>query len=90
VDVIQVSGSWPEDAAKLAELADWQRPRYPPRLCRISLDAKTLWPCRVEWWGGVKPGDASVPLLELEFRDAVLNRPLPPERCAREFTWSPG
>ncbi len=86
LEVIRITGAWPEDPGKLARVPDWQRPRYPARLCSIYLDAKTLWPHRIEWWGGEKAQDRAVLLLEMEFRDPILNRPLTPEQCTREFT----
>jgi hypothetical protein len=89
-EVIQVSGDWPEDPSKLADVPDYQRPRHPPRRCRLYLDAQTLWPHRIEWQGASAADGTAPLLLELEFRDPILNRPLPPERCAREFTVWPG
>jgi hypothetical protein len=57
-----------------------------PRICRLVLDTGTLWPGRIEWYGPV-PGQAEDRLLvEMEYRDPVLNHPLPPEVCAREFS----
>jgi hypothetical protein len=85
-DIHLVTGRWPEDAALLASIPEFLRPRCPPRKCRIFLDAHTLWPCRIEWWGSEKPGGRLEPLLQLEFRDPILNQPLSPERCRREFT----
>lgn len=55
------------------------------RQIRLYLDPETLWPHRLEWWG---PGSAPSPdvlLMQLEFRDPVLNVPLPAERAATEF-----
>jgi hypothetical protein len=89
-DVIRVTGTWPENPGKLAALPEALRPRHTPRQCCVYLDAVTFWPHRIEWRGGAKPQDTQVLLLELEFRDPVLNRPLPPDRCAREFAFTPG
>jgi hypothetical protein len=85
-EIIQVTGAWPEDPGQLADMPDYLRPRHVPRLCSIYLDAKTLWPHRVEWWGSEQPDDQPVLLLQTEFREPVLNRPLPPDRCAQEFS----
>ena len=85
IEVIQVNGAWPEDPGKLAEIPDYIRPRQVPRLCSLYLDARTLWPHRLEWWYSERPGDAPVLGMQTEFRDPVLNRPLSPERCAEEF-----
>jgi hypothetical protein len=63
------------------------------RACRVVLDAHSLWPGRIEWWGPVsgpavaKKRDAL--LIEMEFRNPVLDHPLPLERCVREFTLRP-
>ena len=86
LDVIQVTGTWPEDPAKLAAVPEYIRPRMVPRQCSIYLDARTLWPHRIEWWYSERPENAPVLLMQTEFRDPILNRPLPPERCAKEFT----
>jgi hypothetical protein len=86
VVVIQVNGAWPEEPAKLAEVPEYVRPRQVPRRCSLYLDAKTLWPHRLEWWYAERPGDTPVLGMQTEFRDPVLNRPLSPQRCAEEFT----
>jgi hypothetical protein len=63
------------------------------RACRVVLEAQSHWPGRIEWWGpGAGPstgqkGDAL--LIEMEFRNPILNRPLPLERCVREFNLHP-
>jgi hypothetical protein len=86
-EVIRITGEWPVNAARLAALPDLPGSAV-PRRCRVYLDARTLWPRRVEWWGTEK-GGAGVLLSQVEFRDPILNRPLSPERCAREFAWTP-
>jgi hypothetical protein len=85
VEAVRVSGTWPADPSKLNGVPDFARPRQPPRLCALYLDAKTLWLHRLEWWAteGTKDGPALV--MATEFRDPVLNRPLAAERCAEEF-----
>jgi hypothetical protein len=57
-----------------------------PRICRIVLDTASLWPDRIEWYGPVPGRSDDTLLVEMEYRDPVLNRPLPPEVCAREFS----
>jgi hypothetical protein len=89
IEITQITGNWPEDPAKLADVPEYQRPRHPPRLWSVYLDAATLWPHRLEWWGAARPEDKPTLLLEMEFRGAVLNRPMSPERCAREFMVPP-
>jgi hypothetical protein len=89
LEVLRVTGDWTADPAHVNDIMECLRPRVLPRQCCIYLDAVTLWPHRLEWWG---PGQANGPpalLLQTEFRDAVLNRPLPPDRCAREFALAP-
>jgi hypothetical protein len=84
-DIIQVTGPWCPDAGTLAGVpADAVR-RLQPRQCRVYLDARTLWPHRIEWWGSASPGKDDVLLMQVEYRQPLLNQPLPPERCAREF-----
>jgi hypothetical protein len=58
-----------------------------PKLCRIYLDAQTLWPHRVEWWTARKPNDPDFLFLQLEYREPQLNQPLTHEDCVREFTY---
>jgi hypothetical protein len=84
-DVVQVTGAWPEDPTKLAAVPEYIRPRQVPRRCGIYLDARTLWPHRLEWWYSERPQDPPALLMQTEFRDPVLNHPLPSERCAQEF-----
>lgn len=60
-----------------------------PRLCRVFLDAQTLWPYRVEWWAARQPDEAGQPFLQLEYRDPRVNQPLSHEQCVREFTYVP-
>jgi hypothetical protein len=84
-EVVQLTGNWPHNPEKLKDIPVALHPRRHPRLWTMYLDAQTLWPHRVEWWGGAGEGEL-VLLHELEFRDVVLNQPLPPERCAAEFT----
>jgi hypothetical protein len=84
VDVVQVTGNWAENRELLKDLSESQKPRHPARLWTVYLDGRTLWPHRLEWWGAAPQGEP-VLLHELEFREPVLNRPMPPERCALEF-----
>jgi hypothetical protein len=88
--LIELTGVWPE--ARAAALAPngsaW--PDGVPDRCRLFLDADTLWPRRVEWWGPAAQGKELVRLAQLELRDPVLNHALPPEECARAFTFQPG
>jgi hypothetical protein len=83
--LVKLSAAW-----KPAEAAALVRPGTPwpddlPRQVRLYLDPETFWPHRLEWWGPDpdRPDDSL--LIQMEFRDPVLNRPLSAERCAREF-----
>jgi hypothetical protein len=87
--VYRITGEWPTDAARLASLPEDLPATVVPRRCRVYLDARTLWPCRVEWWGQDPSGGGDVLLSQIEFRDPVVGRPLPPEQCAREFAFPP-
>lgn len=60
----------------------------PARMTRLYCDAATLSPLRLEWYADDK---SQVPrlLLEMEYRQLELDRPLTPEECARAFTYKP-
>jgi hypothetical protein len=84
--LLKLSGTWKPEyvaAALVRQGRPW--PDALPRQCRLYLDPTTAWPHRFEWWGpdAPRPGDSL--LIQMEFRDPVLNRPLSDERCAREF-----
>ncbi len=88
-DRVELTSVWP--VGRLRELAPSDKP-WPiglPRRCVLSLDAATLWPYRVEWWGPGPEQDEAV-LAEIEFRDPIANRPLSPEQCAEVFSFEPG
>jgi hypothetical protein len=61
-------------------------PDFLPRRCRLFLDAKTLWPHRLEWWGPVPAQRDDQLLLQLEFRDPVLGQAMPD----KVFAFQPG
>lgn len=80
-DVLVLTGvrASPDPAKKWPEML--------PRRCRLFLEAGTLWPCRVEWWGPTVEGDAQDSLLlQVEFRDPVLGQVVPDQA----FTYQPG
>jgi hypothetical protein len=56
--------------------------------CYLYLDAQTLWPSRVEWWVGDRTPHARL-LLEMEFRNPQLGRPLSFSECIRAFSYRP-
>jgi hypothetical protein len=85
---MELTGAWPSET--LRELAPPERP-WPaglPRLCRVSLEARSLWPSAVEWWGPGAGGEGR--LARTEYHDPVFNQPLPPEVCGRAFAFDPG
>ena len=56
--------------------------------CYLYLDAQSLWPHRLEWWGtGSK--QLARPVLALEFTDPQVNRPLSLDECVRVFSYQP-
>jgi hypothetical protein len=44
-------------------------PVYHPRQCRLVLDAATLWPHRLEWWGPAPEVTGDVRLVQIEMRE---------------------
>jgi len=88
--LLKLSGAWSADPTHANALLAAPWPAGLPRQGRLYLDPQTLWPHRVEWWGPDPPQAEDAPLVQMEFRDPVLNRPLSPERCAVEFTLSDG
>jgi hypothetical protein len=85
-DAIQVTGKWCSQSIPTAGNGTLP-PAMALRACRLYVDARTLWPHRIEWWGSPAPDRPSVPLVEVEYRDPVLNQPLSAERCAHEFAF---
>ena len=55
----------------------------------VYLDAKTLWPVRLEWWGAEKATLPSRPILCIEFLEPVINCVLSGEECMRTFSYRP-
>jgi hypothetical protein len=59
------------------------------RCCFLFLDAQTLWPVRVEWWGSNSSRGLRC-VLQTEFLDPVLNQELTVEQCVQAFSYQPG
>jgi hypothetical protein len=89
-EVIRLTLYWSPAAAQGLAPAGKPWPAYLPRKCLLYLDAASLWPYRLEWWGPNHLQGRDQLVFQMEFRDPVLNQPLSPERCAREFTFDPG
>jgi hypothetical protein len=87
-EVYRITGEWPGDRPPTGTPTEDGQGSAVPCRCRLYLDVRTLWPRRVEWWAEESGGGAAL-VSEVEFRDPVLNRPLPPERCPREFALGP-
>jgi hypothetical protein len=85
-EAVRLTGVWPAEEAESLAPAGSAWPACTPRQCRLTLDARSLWPRRIEWGGPVAPEGGDLLLAEIEFRNPVFNRPLPDDRCAREFT----
>jgi hypothetical protein len=87
---IHLVAVWPkEDAAKLAP-PEKPWPTGLPRQCHLYLDARTYWAQRLEWWGPTAAAGADRLQVQMEFRNPIVNRPLPAEACARLFAFQPG
>jgi hypothetical protein len=82
----KLNGKWRDDVVASLAPPDKPWPDGLPRHCRLYLDVRSLWPQRVEWWGQDPLRAGEVLLVQMEFRDAMFNRPLSPERCALEFS----
>lgn len=53
----------------------------------VYLDAGTLWPRRIEWWGADKGPKRQ--LMAIEFRDPIVGVPLSHEECEQMFSYRP-
>ena len=56
--------------------------------CYLYLDAQSLWPGRLEWWGSDAKQNAR-PVLAMEFTDPEVNRALSLDECVRVFSYRP-
>jgi hypothetical protein len=79
-DVLQLTGMRPLPPGEKT----W--PDFLPRQCRLFLDARTLWPHRLEWWGPVPADPKDQLLLQIEFRDPVLGQAV----VDKVFAFQPG
>jgi hypothetical protein len=82
---VKLTGTWTPAVAAVLAPAGKPWPPHLARQCRLYLDPQSSWPHRLEWWGPDPARGDEVLLVEMEFRDPVLNRPLTAEQCAREF-----
>jgi hypothetical protein len=89
-DRVRLIGVWPKEEADKHASSEKPWPTALPRQCHLYLDARSFWPRRVEWWGPMASGGSDRLLEQMEFRDVVVNRPLPAPTCARLFAFHPG
>jgi hypothetical protein len=86
---LALTAVWPPSMLRDMAPPDRAWPPGLPRVCRLFLDPKSLWPHAVEWWGpAAKGGDVLV--ARTEYVNQAVNRPLPPEVCSRAFAFDPG
>jgi hypothetical protein len=85
-EVVIVTGALPDLAPDTVADGLAFGPGVAVRHFRLYLDAKDSWPYRMEWWGREKPGQPLRLVMQTEFRDPVLNRPLSAERQRAEFS----
>jgi hypothetical protein len=87
---LHLVGVWSKDEAMKLAPPDRPWPTALPRQCHVYLDGRTSLPQRVEWWGPNAPGGDDRLLMQMEFRNAVFNRPLADDECRRLFAFQPG
>lgn len=87
---LHLVGVWSKSEALRQAAPDKPWPSSLPRQCHIYLDVHTSWPERIEWWGPSTAGGVDRLLVQMEFRNPVVNRSLPDQTCARLFAFHPG
>jgi len=75
--VIQISGELEGGSASMAV-----------RHCQVFLDATTLWPCQIDWFG-VDASNRLKPIMRVEYTDPEVNQELSLSECARLFSYQP-
>jgi hypothetical protein len=88
-ELIRLIGVWSKEEARRNAAPDQPWPIALPRQCHLYHDAHNSWPERIEWWGPSTAGGADRLLVQMEFRNPVFNRPLPPQTCDRLFAFQP-
>jgi hypothetical protein len=90
-DLLEIRGNWTRDPQANEPLPEDLRGRDDVGACRVFLDAATLWPRCVEWWGRGSDGNAAPLLVQTVYELTSLNQPLTGAQAAREFpTTLPG
>jgi hypothetical protein len=84
-DLVQTTGEFVEEPTKQGAAH-----KLPParKTVRLSLDAATLWPCRVEWWSDAPDAGGQL-LWEQEYLEPRLGEALSLEECGRVFSYRP-
>jgi hypothetical protein len=84
-DLLEIRGNWKHDLQANEPLPEDLRQRGEVGSCRVFLDAATLWPRCVEWWGRGIDGNAAPLLAQTVYELTSLNQPLTGAQAAREF-----
>jgi hypothetical protein len=79
--VFRIEGDWQPSPSMATAANPGINQTAPQRRCAIFLDAHTLWPHRIEWSVGDGRENSQV-----EFREPLLNQPLPTIRADRLFS----
>jgi hypothetical protein len=82
-EVIQIKGDLEPKAMPVCSCT-----AIPVHAGYVYLDAKTLWPVRMEWCGRDR-NQKMCRVLRIEFLDPELNQPLGEAECARLFSYQP-
>jgi hypothetical protein len=85
-ELLEIKGKWEVPNDLFNALPKNLRPQVLPRQCRVYLNATTLWPRYVEWWGAGPGGQAKKLLVRTEYGPPIINQPLPPEKLAKTFS----
>jgi hypothetical protein len=89
-DMVRLTLAWSPAAASAFAPAGQPWPALLPRRCFLYLDAVTLWPHRLEWWGPANDQGADSLIFQMEFRHPIWNHALTKEQCRREFSFDSG
>ncbi|MGF1583074.1 MAG: hypothetical protein ACFCD0_27455 [Gemmataceae bacterium] len=84
--LIEVKGRWIPNWKDRDHIPPHLRLEVQPRECRVYLDGKTLWPVRVEWWGNESKEQQNRILIQTEYLNPVLNKPLSASLKEKHFT----
>jgi hypothetical protein len=87
---LRLVGVWSQEESAKFSPADKPWPVCLPRQCLLYLDSHTYWPERVEWWGPSAAGGVDRLLVQMAFRNPVVNHPLAADACERLFAFHPG